>query len=245
MMTACCGCSSRMSARTSIPFLSGRARSSNTTSKERSPIWARPSRPVPATTTVKPSRWSRVSSDSRIAASSSIIRILPALCGRISGGVLRRVIGVTSDTAKSDMDCLPRRYQGKIQGEGGAFAGAALHANMARVFLNDAVGYRKPKTGSAILAVDGRSLSREKWIVDAVNILLFNSRTGVRNANADEVAVRRSYVQHTAARHSVFGIQKQIQKHLLQAAGAALDEREVIVQFAFHLDMSHLKLVFK
>src|SRR3984893_7676719 len=95
--------------------------------------------------------------------------ILPALCGVLCG-VLRRVIGVTSDNAKSDMDCLPD--QREIQGEGGAFARAALHADIARVFLDDAVGDRKSKTGAAILSLLGRRLGREKWIVDKLNMFL-------------------------------------------------------------------------
>jgi len=66
-----------------------------------------------------------------------------ALSGCVRSGVLRRGIVVTSDTAaNSDMDGLPRRYQWKIQGEGSAFARTALHANVARVFLDDAVGDR-------------------------------------------------------------------------------------------------------
>src|SRR5260370_11810238 len=95
----------------------------------------------------------------------------------------------TSDIATSDMECLPDRQQWKIQGEGRAFARAALHADVARVFLDDAVSDRKPKTGAAILSFRGRSLSREKWVVDAVNVFLGNARAGVGDAHADEFAV--------------------------------------------------------
>src|SRR6202158_2668816 len=98
-----------------------------------------------------------------------MMRILPALCGVISG-VLRREIGVTSDNAKSDMDCLPD--QREIQGEGGAFARAALHADIARVFLDDAVGDRKSKACAAILAFRRRRLGSEERIVDALDVFL-------------------------------------------------------------------------
>src|SRR3981189_3794432 len=113
-----------------------------------------------------------------------MMRILPALCG-VSFGVLGREIGVTSDNAKSDMDCLPD--QREIQGEGGAFARAALHADIARVFLDDAVGDRKSKTGSAILSLLGRRLGSEKWIVDALNVLLRHARARARDAYAEEL----------------------------------------------------------
>src|ERR1035438_632022 len=103
-----------------------------------------------------------------------MMRILPALSGCVRSGLLRRGMAVSSETAKSDMDCLPRRYQWKIQGEGGAFARAALHADIARVFLDDAVGDREPKTGTAVLPFRGRGLGSEKWIVDAVNVFLRN-----------------------------------------------------------------------
>src|ERR1700676_2776226 len=124
-----------------------------------------------------------------------MMRILPALCG-VLGGVLRRVIGATSDNAKSDMDCLPD--QRESQGEGGAFARAALHADIARVFLDDAVGDRKSKTRPAILALLGRRLGREKWIVDGLNVLLRTARAGVSHAYADEFPVQRGHVQNSA-----------------------------------------------
>src|ERR1700722_12280770 len=101
------------------------------------------------------------------------MRILPALCGLLSGA-LRRGMVVISDIANSDMDGLPRRcrYQGEIQGEGGAFARAALHADVPRVFLDDAVGDRKSKAGAAALALRRRRLGSEKWIVDSLNVFL-------------------------------------------------------------------------
>src|SRR5208282_107868 len=179
-----------------------------------------------------------------------MMRILPAFGGVLSG-VFRRDTAaasgvatsgvVTSDIVTSDMDCLP--HQRKIQGEGGAFARAALHADIARVFLDDAVGYRKSKTGTAILALRGRRLGGEKWIVDALNVFLRNARTGIRDAHAHEFAVQRGHVQDSAPGHRVLGIQEQIQKHLLQAPGVALNQRKVLRELGLHLDVSHLELV--
>src|SRR5712692_3164863 len=124
-----------------------------------------------------------------------MMRILPAL-GALLSGAVRRGMAVISDTANSDMDCLSD--QREIQGEGGAFARAALHADIARVFLDDAVGNRKSKTGAAILAFRGRRLGSEKWVVDALNVFLGNARAGVGNAHADEFAIHRRHLQHSA-----------------------------------------------
>src|SRR5450755_1960441 len=104
-----------------------------------------------------------------------MIRILPALCGCVFSGMLRRGKVVTSCIASSDMNGLPGRYQREIKGECCAFARAALHANIAGVFLDDAVGDRESKASPAILAFRGRSLGSEKRVVDALNVFLGNS----------------------------------------------------------------------
>src|SRR5713101_7679843 len=156
-----------------------------------------------------------------------MMRILPAL-GALLSGAVRRGMAVISDTASSDMDSLSD--QREIQGEGGAFARAALHADTPRVFLDDAVGDRKSKTRAAILAFRGRRLGSEKWIVDALNVFLRNARVGVRDAHADEFAVQRRHLQDSAPGHRVLGIQEQIKKHLLQAPGVALNQRKVFVE---------------
>src|SRR5271169_5833935 len=119
-----------------------------------------------------------------------MMRILPALGEALSGGALRRETVVISDNATSDMDCLPRRYQWEIQGEGGAFARAALHADITRVFLDDAVGDRKSKTGAAILTLHRRRLGSEEWVVDTMNVFLRDPRAGVGDAHADEFAIQ-------------------------------------------------------
>src|SRR5260370_976312 len=119
-----------------------------------------------------------------------MMSILPAL-GALLSGVVRRGMAVISDTASSDMDSLSD--QREIQGEGGAFARAALHADVARVFLDDAVGDRKSKTRAAILALRGGRLGSEKWIVDALNVFLGDPGASIRDAHADDFAIQRIY----------------------------------------------------
>src|SRR5271155_4324465 len=174
-----------------------------------------------------------------------MMRILPAVCGCVLSGELRRGTVVSSDTASSDMDCLPGRYQWKIQSKSRALAWAALHTDAACVFLDDAVGDRESKTGAARLTFRGSSLSGEKWIVDALNVLLCNARAGVGDAHTDEFAVTGRDVEHSAARrcHGILGIQKQIQKHLLQASSVTLNQRQVLVKLGLHLNLRHTELV--
>src|SRR5271168_3553798 len=182
-----------------------------------------------------------------------MMRIRPALGEAFSVGMLRRGTVATSETANSDMDgllggCRYRcrcRYQRKIQGEGCAFAWAALHADVASVFLDDAVSDGKAKTGAATLAFGRRVLGREEGIVDALNVFLGDAGAGVRDANTDKFSVQRGYSQHAAAGggHGVLGVQKQIQKHLLQASSVALNQWKIVVEFRLHFDVGHLELV--
>ena len=72
-------------------------------------------------------------------------------------------------TAASDMHCLPA--QGKIKSECCARAGLALHANLAGVLLDDAVGDGEAQAGAAALAFLRRGLGGEERIVDALNVL--------------------------------------------------------------------------
>src|SRR6202453_1151916 len=120
-----------------------------------------------------------------------MMRILPALGEVFSSGVLRRVTVVGSDISNSDMNGLPGRNQGEIQGEGGAFARAALHADVTRVLLDDAVGDRKTTTGAAGLPLHRCGLGSEKRVVDALNVFLRNDRACVGDANADTLAAQR------------------------------------------------------
>src|SRR6266851_3556219 len=124
-----------------------------------------PSSPLTAVSTSNPSISSRVSNDSRISASSSIMSTDPEQDGLLFSG--REI------TASSDMDRLPA--QGKIEGECCSFAGVALDAYFAGVLLDDAVGYRQSESSAAILPFPGRTLSGKKWIVNTLHVLRGNS----------------------------------------------------------------------
>ena len=55
-----------------------------------------------------------------------------------------------------------------------------------------------------------------------------NAGAGVSDVDLHAVAVGRADVQRAAlARHGVFGVQEQVQEHLLQLAGIAMDQRQV------------------
>src|SRR5260370_36695226 len=95
-----------------------------------------PSSPLTAVSTSNPSISSRVSNDSRISASSSIMSTDPEQDGLLFSG--REI------TASSDMDRLPA--PGKIAGEACAFAGGALDAHFPAGLLHLAVGCRHARS---------------------------------------------------------------------------------------------------
>src|SRR5580704_6909654 len=102
------------------------------------------------------------------------------------------------------MNCLPAERE--IEREGRASAGMTLHANLARVLLNDAVGDRKSEAGAAGLAFARRSLRSKERIVNALNVFRRDARPGVGHTHADALAVERGYAQRAATRHRVFGV---------------------------------------
>src|SRR5579864_29274 len=232
-----------------MPLRSGRARSSSTRSKGRSPRWSRPS---------WPSISSRVCRDSRISASSSIMSTQPAEPWR---GWLRARREITAASAiiftpwqragaapwatnlGSSADRLAN--QGKLQVERGAFPRAAFHGDFARMFLNDAVGDREPQAGAAGLAVARRILGGEEGVVNAVNVLLGDALAGVADGHIHPGPVAGAHTQGAAVGHGVLGIQKQVKKHLLQLAGVALNGGQMIVEFGMHLDARGLELMFQ
>src|SRR5579871_122234 len=167
-----------------MPSRPGSARSSRTRSKGRSPMRASPSSPLPAVSTSNASISRSVWRDSRISASSSMMRTDP-------DGVGWPLATPRGMTTASDMNCLSA--QGKVESEGGAGAGLALDTDLARVFLDDSVGDRQAKACPAALAFFGRCFGREERVVDAVDEFRRDPGTGVGNANTDHVAVTGSY----------------------------------------------------
>src|ERR1700756_3298282 len=116
-------------------------------------------------------------------------------------------------TAASDMHCLPA--QGKIESDRGARAGVALDANLARMFLDDAVGDGKPKPRATGLAFFRDGLGREERIVYPLNVLRRNARPGVAYAHADHFTIGSRHGELSTACHRVFRVKKEIQEYLL------------------------------
>ncbi len=102
---------------------------------------------------------SRVCNDSRIAASSSMISTEPGDADSSRPAMARL-------TAASGIDCLSNH--GKFHDECCALAGLAVDADLAGVFLNDAVGNGKAQPGSAAVPGLGLVLGGEERIVDAM-----------------------------------------------------------------------------
>src|SRR5271168_85487 len=226
----------------SMPSRPGKARSSRIRSKGCSPMRCRPASPVAAVSTAKPSISSRVCNDSRISASSSMMRTTPANVPGIPFTSVREI------TAASDIfglggDSLPA--QGEIEGEGGPFPGMAFDANLAGMFLDDAVGHGKTEPSAASLAFARRSLGGKERIVNALNMLGSNAAPGVGNAHADALTIERGHAQRAAARHGVFRIQEQVQKNLLQSSRIALNGGQAGLRRVLHFDLGHLELMFE
>src|SRR5215472_1013578 len=212
MITARRGSRLRISARISSPLRSGSAKSSRTRSKGWSANRASPSSPVSAASTEKPSNSSKVSSDSRIAASSSMIRTEPPVVGAADCRVR---------TAASDIYGLPN--EGEFKVESGALPGEALHPDLSSVFLDDPVGHRETQTGASRLAFTRRTLRSEEGIIDLVDVLGSDAGAGIADADLYSGPVGGIDAQRAAAAgHGIFGIHEKVQEHLLQFAGVAM-----------------------
>src|SRR5436305_571743 len=236
MMTACCGLRSRISASISRPLRSGNAKSRSTRSNECSPSLARPCSPVSAETTLYPSISSWVSRDSRIPASSSIMRMEPAVVVPSTGGRLK--------TATSDIYSLS--YHWKFKMKRGATARIAFHGNFSGMFLNDAVGHGKTQPGTARLAGARRALGGKERVINPLDVLRRDSRAGISHAYTHAGTVGGLYVQRAAGPgHSVPGIEKEVEKDLLEFARISMNEGQIVVQVSLHFYAGSLELVFQ
>ena len=135
-------------------------------------FWARRSRPEgPSTARVtwKPSMVRRVSRESRMAASSSMMRMWAEPAMRGSGGWAESSVAGEATVATSGMDGVPsdgfsvwlgygfawgalRGGYGELKTERGADADLALGVHLAAVLLHDAVGDRESEAGALVLA---------------------------------------------------------------------------------------------
>src|SRR5512141_1825046 len=103
-----------------------------------------------------------------MAASSSMINTEPA--DELSLRLWRGIV------ASSDIDGLPG--QREIQVKSCAPSGMALYSNFSRMLLNDAVGHGQAQSGAFALALTRCRLRGEKWIVDALDVFLCDTRAG-------------------------------------------------------------------
>src|SRR5690242_19039808 len=103
-----------------------------------------------------------------------------------------------------DMSRFPGR--GELYVERSALSGRRAHINLSRMFLDNAVTYRKPQSSAAAVG-----FGREEGIKDAVDVLGRNSRAGIRDFHFHTAIVRGSAdFQHSAARHGVARVQKEV-----------------------------------
>lgn len=99
----------------------------------------------------------------------------------------------------------------------------ALHPNLAGVLLNNPVGDRQSQPRAPRLASPRLGLGGKEWVVNSLYMLRRNASSGVRDYDADAVAVQRGYTQCASVRHGIFRVQKQIQENLLQPPSIALN----------------------
>src|SRR6202035_5715207 len=142
-------------------------------------------------------------------------------------------------TAASDSDSLPG--QREIEVEGSAFPMAAFHSNLSRMLLNNAVGHGQTESCTSRLAFARRRLGRKEWIVNPVNVLLRNTAARIGDHHPDAVAIRCGDAERSAIAHRVFGIQEQVQEHLLQPPRIAVDQRDLRAALVLYFDLRYLE----
>src|ERR1051326_1168600 len=165
-------------------------------------------------------------------ASSSIIRMEPPLPASVRGRV---------KTAASDIDCLSH---GKFQMERGSLPRLRVHADLACVFLNDSVRYGETQARATRLPLTRDVLGGEEGIVNLVDVFRLNACAAVTDIYLHVVTIGRADAQRAApGGHGVFGVEGQVQEHLLEFAGIAMDERQSGIEFGFNLHPRSLELV--
>ena len=111
------------------------------------------------------------------------------------------------------------------------------HIDFSRVLLDDAVAYRQAQPGASATGFGG-----EKRIKDLVNVFAGNAVAGVDDFHFHAAVVgRRAHFQHSAGRHGVAGIQKQVQEHLLQLVGGTAHRGNSFRQLLDDLNLRSLQ----
>src|SRR6476646_5754965 len=165
-------------------------------------------------------------------ASSSIIRIEPPWETSIGGRV---------KTAALDIDCLSHW---KFQLELCSLARLRVHADLACMLLNNSVCDGKAKARAAGLTFARNVFGGEERVINPVDVLRRDSGAAVTDVHLNAVSVGRADVQRAAlARHGVFGVEEEVQEHLLQLAGIPVDQRKARAKLSFDFNARDLELV--
>src|SRR5450432_3763267 len=167
-----------------------------------------------------------------MATSSSIIRTEPPLPWSVRGRV---------KTAASDIDCLSH---GKLQLELGSLARLGVHADLACMLLNDSVGDGQAQARATRLALTRGVFGGEERVINPVDVLRRDAAAAVTDVDLHGITVDCGDAQRpTLARHGVLSVEEQVQKHLLQLACIAMDERQCRIELRLNLDVRGLELV--
>src|SRR5512146_791567 len=128
------------------------------------------------------------------------------------------------ETSTSDIDRLSNHW--KFHVKLCALSRLALHANLSRVLLDDAVSNREAKARAAAITLLRTVLSREERIVDPVNMFRRDTFAGIAYSDVHGAAVAGRDAKRATFRHRIPRVQEQVQKYLLQLSGITLDRRQ-------------------
>jgi len=127
--------------------------------------------------------------------------------------------------------------------ECGARADGALNLDLAGMFLDDAVRHRKSEPGAATVTRLRHCLRGEKRIVDSLQMLGSDTTSAVRDDCFNVPVYCRGNAEIASAWHCLFSVEQEIQKHLLQLPGIAVDRRKLRVQIEIDLNLRGLELM--
>src|SRR2546430_7135166 len=96
------------------------------------------------------------------------------------------------------------------------------------MLLDNAVSDGYPQTRTPALPFPRRGLRSKERIVNALDILLGNSSSCVADNYVAALPIGGRNPERPAVRHRILGIEKKIEKHLLQPSSVALNQRQVV-----------------
>src|ERR1700677_4202807 len=128
----------------------------------------------------------------------------------------------------SDMGGLPCHRE--FQMERGSASHLAVYLDLAGVLLDDAVADCQSQSCAAPLALANRRLGGKERVVDALYVFERDARAGVGDIDRHMPVRLGGHPQRSTGRHRVLGIQKQVEKDLLQLAGVTQNRWQVILE---------------